>query len=92
MKAMILVNVTTTASKFYVGDSVTFDDSATGTAQSIALTVPVQPASITFNNSTDTYALTGTAGSRLNQQPGADQRSCGRPGGGRDGFAGSNMG
>jgi fibronectin-binding autotransporter adhesin len=56
-------DVTTTASKFYVGDSVTFDDSATGTAQTIALTVPVQPASITFNNSTDTYALTGTAGS-----------------------------
>ncbi|OYV04088.1 MAG: hypothetical protein CFE26_18755, partial [Verrucomicrobiales bacterium VVV1] len=55
-------DTTPAASKFFVADSVTFDDSPAGTAQTIALTVAVQPASITFNNSTDTYALTGTAG------------------------------
>ncbi len=55
-------DTTPAASKFFFGDALVFDDSPSGTAQTVALTVAVQPASITFNNTTDTYALTGTAG------------------------------
>jgi autotransporter-associated beta strand protein len=55
-------DTTPAASKFFYGDAVVFDDSPSGTAQTVALTVAVQPASITFNNTSDTYALTGTAG------------------------------
>src|SRR5205085_151533 len=49
-----------TPDKFFVGDAVTFDDTAS------AFTVAVQsnsvaPSSVTFNNSANTYTVTGSA-------------------------------
>ncbi|BCU77326.1 autotransporter-associated beta strand repeat-containing protein [Luteolibacter sp. LG18] len=45
------------AEKFYTLDSVTFDDTATVFAPTLA--VAVSPASVTFNNSANAYTLTG---------------------------------
>ena len=52
------LNATPAADKFYHLDSVTFDDTATAFAPTLAVTV--NPSAVTFSNSTNAYTLTGT--------------------------------
>jgi fibronectin-binding autotransporter adhesin len=48
-----------TPENFFNNDDVTFDDSLIGANQTITMSTGLQPGSITVNNSTYTYALTG---------------------------------
>ncbi|NWK56515.1 autotransporter-associated beta strand repeat-containing protein [Verrucomicrobiaceae bacterium N1E253] len=52
-------NWTSSDNLFYRGDAVTFDDTATGTT-AINVASDVAPASMTFNNSSKNYSLSGT--------------------------------
>jgi fibronectin-binding autotransporter adhesin len=49
------------ATAFATNDNVIFDDSATGTHSVTVVSGGVNPASVTFNNSSSTYTLTGGA-------------------------------
>ena len=48
------------ATSYFKGDNVLFDDTATGTT-SVSILSPVTPNSITFNNTSHTYTLSGSA-------------------------------
>jgi fibronectin-binding autotransporter adhesin len=50
---------------FFIGDSVTFNDSLVTGNQSIAMTGALQPTSVTFANTAFDYELTGTAGNGI---------------------------
>ncbi len=52
----------TGSTNFFTGDKAVFDDTASGTgAVSVTVAAAVQPSSVTFNNSTRAYTLTGTS-------------------------------
>ncbi len=54
-------NTVPAAATFFFGDAVTFNDSP-GANQTVNMAVDVQPSSVTFNNSTISYALVATTG------------------------------
>ncbi|MFM2221248.1 MAG: hypothetical protein RLZZ553_996 [Verrucomicrobiota bacterium] len=64
------------ASTFYFGDSVLFDDSVAAD-QTIAMVAALQPATVTFNNSTRNYTLTAAAGFGLTGTTGITKNGTG---------------
>lgn len=57
------VNWTGGDTRFYNGDAVTFDDSATGVA--VAMQSLLAPSAVTFNNTTKNFTVTGGAGTGI---------------------------
>ena len=49
--------------RYYNGDAVTFDDTATGT--NVAMQALLTPSAVTFNNTTKNYTVTGAAGTGI---------------------------
>jgi fibronectin-binding autotransporter adhesin len=69
------VNWTGGDTRFYNGDAVTFNDTATGVA--VAMQSALSPSAVTFNNSTKNFVVTATTGSGITGSTGLTKSGTG---------------